>query len=75
MTVLPKTLLVDVTALPGMPGKIEGIAMPRNNVLVVGNDNDFGLVDNATFNASGQLTNDTQAKSQLIFIDLATAVN
>ena len=49
--------------------------MPRNNVLVVGNDNDFGLVDNATFNASGQLTNDTQVKSKLIFIDLATAVN
>ena len=75
VTLLPKTLLVDVTALPGMPGKIEGIAMPRNNVLVVGNDNDFGLVDNATFNASGQLTNDTQVKSKLIFIDLATAVN
>ena len=75
VTLLPKTLLVDVTALPGIPGKIEGIAMPRNNVLVVGNDNDFGLVDNATFNASGQLTNDTQVKSKLIFIDLATAVN
>ena len=75
VTVLPKTLLIDVTALPGMPGKIEGIALPRNNVLVVGNDNDFGLVDNPTFSASGQLTNDTQAKSQLIFIDLATAVN
>lgn len=75
VTVLPKTLLIDVTALPGMPDKIEGIAMPRNNVLVVGNDNDFGLVDSATFNAGGQLTNDTQVRSRLIFIDLATAVN
>jgi hypothetical protein len=75
ITALPKTLVVDLSTLPGMPGKIEGMSLPRSNVLVVSNDNDFGLVDNATFTSSGRLSNDTLVKSQLLFIQLPTAVN
>jgi len=75
VTVLPKTLVVDMSALPGMPGKIEGIAMATSSVMVVANDNDFGLVDTATFTASGELSNDTLVKSQLIYIQLPTPVN
>lgn len=75
VTVLPKTLVVDVTALPGVPGKIEGIAMASSTVMVVGNDNDFGLVDNATFDTSGRLSNDTGVTSKLLFIELPVPVN
>jgi hypothetical protein len=70
ITSLPKTLVVDLSTIPGMPNKIEGIALARPGVLVVANDNDFGLVDNATFNASGRLSNDTLVKSKLMFIQL-----
>lgn len=75
VTVLAKTLTVDITALPGVPGKIEGIAMASPTVMVVGNDNDFGLVDTATFTAGGALTNDTGVKNQLLFIELAAPIN
>jgi hypothetical protein len=68
VTVLPKTLVVDLSTIPGMPNKIEGSALPRRDVLVV------GLVDNATFTSSGRLSNDTMAKSKLLFIQLAAPV-
>jgi hypothetical protein len=32
---------VDLTALPGIPGKIEGIAILDGHTLAVANDNDF----------------------------------
>jgi hypothetical protein len=35
------------------------------------NDNDFGLVDNATFNTSRRLSNDTMVKSRIYFFQLA----
>lgn len=75
ITVLPKTLVVDLSTLPNMPGKIEGMALATSSVLVVANDNDFGLVDNATFTAAGRLSNDTMARSQVIYIQLPTPVN
>ena len=71
---LPKTLVVDLSTLPGMPDKIEGISLPRGDVLAVANDNDFGLVDNATFDAHGRLSNDTRAKSKILYIQLASPV-
>lgn len=77
VTVMPKTLLVNLAALGNMPTKIEGIALAsgRNDVLVVANDNDFGMIDAPTFNAGGRMTSDTLAKSQLIYIQLAAPVN
>ncbi len=71
----PKTLVVNLAALPGIPNKIEGIALVRPDVLAIVNDNDFGLVDNATFDASGRLSNDTRVKSQLLYIQLASPVH
>jgi Esterase-like activity of phytase len=75
IAVATKTLVVNLAALPGIPNKIEGIALVRPDVLVIANDNDFGLVDNATFDASGRLSNDTRVKSQLLYIQLASPVN
>ena len=74
ITVLPKTLLVNLGSFSGMPGKIEGIALAKADVLAVVNDNDFGLADNVTFDSHGKLSNDTQAKSQVLFIQLPAAV-
>jgi hypothetical protein len=39
--VLPKTLVLDLSSIKGMPEKIEGIALLDQNTLVVANDNDF----------------------------------
>jgi hypothetical protein len=46
---LAKRLVVDLTALPGVPGKIEGIAILDAQTLAFANDNDFdvGTIDPA----------------------------
>lgn len=69
ITVLSKTLVVDLSVF-GLPNKIEGMALVRPGVLVVANDNDFGLVDNATFDANRRLSNDTLVKSKLFYFEL-----
>lgn len=38
-----KTLLVDLTKLPGIPPKLEGLAVVDRQTVAVANDNDFGL--------------------------------
>lgn len=43
VVVLPKTLVVDLAALPGVPGKIEGIAVIDDTTLAIANDNDFDI--------------------------------
>jgi Esterase-like activity of phytase len=75
VVVMPKSLVVNLSILPGVPNKIEGIALVRPDVLAVVNDNDFGLVDNATFTAAGRLSNDTLVRSKLLYIHLASPVN
>jgi len=75
ITVLPKTLVVDLSTLPGMPNKIEGIALVQPDVLAVANDNDFGMIDNATFDANGKMSSDTGVKSQLLYVQLPSPVN
>jgi phytase-like protein len=70
ITLLPKTLVVDLSPF-GLPTKIEGISLVRPDVLALANDNDFGLVDNATFNANRRLSNDTMVKSRIYFFQLA----
>jgi hypothetical protein len=74
VTVLPKTLVVDLSTLSNMPNKIEGIALVRPNVLAVANDNDFGLVDDVAFDAHGKLGNDTRVKSQILYVQLPSEV-
>ncbi len=39
--VLPKSLVLDLSSLQGMPEKIEGIALLDRNTIAVANDNDF----------------------------------
>ena len=46
---LPKELIVDLSTLPAIPKKIEGIALVNPVTLAVANDNDFGLVDETMF--------------------------
>lgn len=71
IAVLPKELIVDLSALPGMPKKIEGISLANPETLAVANDNDFGLVDETAYDAQGNLSNDTGVKSQVLFVKLS----
>ncbi|MBD2101848.1 esterase-like activity of phytase family protein [Leptolyngbya sp. FACHB-261] len=43
ITPVGKTLLVDLSKLPNMPDKIEGLTVVDANTIAVGNDNDFGF--------------------------------
>ncbi len=45
VTALSKTLLVDLSTLDGMPGKIEGVAVIDATTVAVANDNDFDIGD------------------------------
>ena len=75
LAVLPKTLVVDLSAL-GLPNKIEGISLVRPDVLAVANDNDFGMIDIATFDArTGKMTSDTMVKSKIFYVQLPARVN
>ncbi|KAF0230656.1 MAG: hypothetical protein FD175_1416 [Beijerinckiaceae bacterium] len=40
---LPKTLVLDTDAVPGLPAKIEGVAVMAPDELIVVNDSDFGI--------------------------------
>jgi hypothetical protein len=70
VTFLPKTLVADLSSF-GLPTKIEGISLVREDILAVSNDNDFGMIDTATFNASGRMTSDTLVKSKIWFFQLS----
>jgi hypothetical protein len=54
--VLDKRLVVDLSKVTGVPGKIEGIARVDHDTLALINDNDFGMTDGAgAFDAQGRL--------------------
>lgn len=54
--VLRKSLVVDLAAVTGVPGKIEGVAVTGRNTLALINDNYFGMTDGAdAFDADGRL--------------------
>ncbi|MGW2566179.1 esterase-like activity of phytase family protein [Streptomyces sp. NPDC001537] len=54
--VLDKRLVVDLGAVAGVPGKIEGVACVGHDTLALINDNDFGMTDGAgAFDAQGRL--------------------
>lgn len=40
---LPKTLVLDTDSVPGLPSKIEGVAVMAPDELIVINDNDYGV--------------------------------
>lgn len=47
---LPKTLIVDLSTIPGVPGKIEGVTILDDKTVAIANDNDFDIGD---FDANG----------------------
>lgn len=56
IAVLAKELVVDFGKVPGVPGKVEGIAAVGRNTLALINDNDFGMSDGPeAFDSQGRL--------------------
>jgi Esterase-like activity of phytase len=67
--VLPKTLVLDLSSIKGMPEKIEGVALLDQNTLAVSNDNDFDS-EESKYDAEGN--NIGKGKiSQILTISLA----
>jgi len=58
---LPKELMVDLSTIPGVPPKVEGVALlDDGHTIAISNDNDFGVgtftitPTSCTLNDSGQ---------------------
>jgi hypothetical protein len=66
VTPLPKTLIADLSKLPNIPDKLEGLAIVDRQTLAVVNDNDFGFKG---FDHDGNAISDG-VKSRLILIHL-----
>lgn len=65
-----KSLLLDLSTVPGVPGKIEGIAVRGRHTVTVVSDNDFGMSDGpAAFDANGRLV-DSNVETVLATITL-----
>jgi hypothetical protein len=64
VTSLPKTLVVDLEALPDMPDKIEGVTVVNDQTIAVANDNDFAI---GTFDDAGR-NEGSDIKSQVLII-------
>ena len=62
---LPKTLAVDLAAIPDLPDAIEAVAMVDDDTIAVSNDIDFAV---GGFNEAGRLQR-TGIQSHLIVID------
>jgi hypothetical protein len=65
--VLPKTLVLDLSTLAGMPEKIEGLAVVDKSTIAIANDNDF---DFTGFDEPGMAI-PAGVKNQLLVISLA----
>ena len=66
--VLPKTLILDLSSIEGMPEKIEGIALLDRNTIAVANDNDFDS-EESKYDAEGNNVGKGK-KSQILVITL-----
>ena len=66
--VLPKSLVVDLTALNGIPDKIEGVAIIDRNTIAICNDNDFDI-DERSMIAGNNIGKGM--KSRIVVISLA----
>jgi hypothetical protein len=67
--VLPKSLVVDLTTLNGIPDKIEGVAIIDRNTIAICNDNDFDI-DERRIDAAGNNVG-KGTKSRIVVISLA----
>ncbi len=64
--VLPKTLVIDLSKLSGIPEKIEGVVVIDSTTIAVANDNDF---DCCALDSSGNNVG-AGVKSKILFIGL-----
>jgi hypothetical protein len=72
--VLAKRLVVDLGAVAGVPGKIEGVALVDRRTLALVNDNDFGMTDGAdAFDAQGRLV-DSGVETTVTYVRLPHGV-
>ncbi|WP_369382484.1 esterase-like activity of phytase family protein [Streptomyces sp. cg36] len=72
--VLRKTLVADFGKVPGVPGKIEGIALTGPDTLALINDNDFGMSDGPeAFDARGRLV-DSGIETTVTYVRLPRPV-
>lgn len=66
LTPLAKTPLIDLSTIPELPKKLEGVAVLDKNTIVISNDNDFQVGE---FDADGNNKSEG-AKTQLVVITL-----
>ncbi|GAA4043924.1 esterase-like activity of phytase family protein [Nonomuraea soli] len=71
VTPVTKRLAVDLEAIPGVPDKIEGVALLDARTLVIANDNDFGVGE---FGQDGRLK-DSGTRSRILTIRLAESLH
>jgi hypothetical protein len=69
LRVLPKSLVVDLSSLEGMPEKIEGVALMDRDTIAVSNDNDFDS-EESQYDAEGNNIGKGKV-SQILSISLA----
>ncbi|MFD9459508.1 esterase-like activity of phytase family protein [Streptomyces sp. NPDC060027] len=72
--VLGKRLVVDLGAVAGVPGKIEGVARVDHDTLALINDNDFGMTDGTgAFDAQGRLV-DSGVETSVTYVRLPRGI-
>lgn len=70
VVVTPKSLALDLSTVEGVPGKIEGVALPNPWTVAVASDNDFGMTDGLeAFDENGRLV-DSGVETKLVTIRL-----
>lgn len=70
ITPVKKSLVADLSKVPGMPEKIEGLTVVNPTTIAIGNDNDFGF---DKFDGSGRAVNNN-LKNQLMILRLPQAL-
>jgi Esterase-like activity of phytase len=66
-TPLDKVLAVDLPSkVPGLPGKIEGVAVRDPRTIVITNDNDFGIPDGKEAYVGGRLQNNGETNRLMV---------
>jgi Esterase-like activity of phytase len=69
VSILRKSLVLDLSSLDGMPEKIEGVALLDRNTIAVSNDNDFDS-EESKYDADGNNVGKGKI-SQILTISLA----
>jgi hypothetical protein len=70
ITPVKKSLVADLSKVPGMPNKIEGLTILDPTTIAVGNDNDFGF---DSFDAAGRAVNNNLT-NHLLMLRLSQAL-